>query len=309
MNCAYFYNPLFALHDMGAGHPECPQRVQVIDQALRLSGWLAAQQGAVHCANFDDAPEQALLAVHTDTYLRQLTQSNPQEGLVSLDADTALNRHSLAAARRAAGAGVAAIDGLVAGQFKRAFCNVRPPGHHAEPDHAMGFCIFNNVAITAKYAQVNGFDRVAVLDWDVHHGNGTETMLANQPGLLMLGSFQHPFYPGGGVPNLASNTLNEPLPAGSDGSSIRAVVKWQWWPALTAFKPQLIIISAGFDAHIDDAMSGLRWSDDDYAWLTAEVVAMANTFCDGKIVSILEGGYDLSALARCTKLHMEQLLT
>ncbi len=305
MNCAYFYDPLFAQHDMGAGHPECPQRVEQIHQALVDNGLIAQLLQPA----FGDVPDAALLRVHSAQYLAHLAKVSPLQGRVALDADTSLNAFSLPSARRAAGAGIAAIDALASGAVNRAFCNVRPPGHHAEPTHAMGFCIFNNVAVAAKYAQDKGFKRVAIIDWDVHHGNGTESMLAEQPDLLMLGSFQHPFYPGTGVSALGANIFNAPLNPGTDGSAMRQAVNDLWWPQINGFKPDLIIVSAGFDAHIDDDMSSLRWTDDDYFWLSQEVLQMAQKHSGGRLIAMLEGGYDIPALARCTTILVKQLLT
>jgi acetoin utilization deacetylase AcuC-like enzyme len=305
MNCAYFYDPLFAQHDMGIGHPECPARVQVIHQALIDANLLSQLLQPA----FADAPDGALLRVHSASYLAHLAKVSPMQGRVALDADTSLNTFSLAAARRAAGAGMAAIDALASGEVNTAFCNVRPPGHHAEPTHAMGFCIFNNVAVAAKHAQDKGFKRVAIIDWDVHHGNGTESMLANQPNLIMLGSFQHPFYPGSGAPAQGANIFNAPLSAGTDGTAMRQAVTDLWWPKINEFKPDLIIVSAGFDAHVDDDMSALRWTDADYVWLSQQVIQMARHHTGGKLIAMLEGGYDLPALARCTTILVKQLLT
>lgn len=304
MSCAYFYDAALALHDMGAGHPECPQRIQVIHSALQQQSYF----NSLLKPRFQPAQPEAILRVHSEQYLEHLHRVSPNLGMAILDADTSMNVNSLSNALLAAGAGIAAVEGLVAKQFTRAFCNVRPPGHHAVPDHAMGFCFFNNVAIAALHAQTLGLERIAILDWDVHHGNGTEVMLAGQKNLLMLGSFQHPFYPGSGAPPLADNIVNVPLPAGSNGAAVRSAATNVWWPRLEQFKPDLIIVSAGFDAHQDDSMSSLQWSDDDYRWLTEQVVAMAQRYCQGRVVSMLEGGYDLAALARCAVLHVQQLV-
>ncbi len=305
MDCGYFYHGLFAQHDMGQGHPESPQRVVAVHQALHDAGLLARLKTIA----FTSASDAQLLRVHQASYLEQLTAASPLKGMVALDADTSMNPYSLSSARLASGAAVAAVQGIASGQFKRAFCNVRPPGHHAQTDRAMGFCFFNHIAVAAMHAQTLGFERVAVIDWDVHHGNGTEQALAGRANCLMLGSFQHPFYPGSGRVALADNIFNAPLPAGSSGDSIRCIVEQHWWPRLNQFKPQLILLSAGFDAHTDDTMSGLHWTDQDYLWLSQQVVDMANQHCQGRMVSLLEGGYDLASLQRCTTIHIEQLLT
>jgi acetoin utilization deacetylase AcuC-like enzyme len=298
---AYITHPDCVKHDMGAGHPECPDRVRLVHQHLVTSGLL----GSTIELQSQPAVDEDLLRVHPPHYLDRVYEIAPLVGMVSLDPDTTMNQHSLSAAKLAAGAGVMAVKAVLAGQIDRAFCNVRPPGHHAEPSRAMGFCIFNNIAIAAAYALANGVRRVAIIDWDVHHGNGTESWVAQEPGALMIGSFQHPFYPGTGDQPLADNVFNTPLPTGSNGAAMRAAVLEQWWPRIDAFAPELIFISAGFDAHQDDDMSSLRWDDADYQWLIEQVLAMAQKHSQGRIVSMLEGGYDLAALQRCVGTHVK----
>jgi acetoin utilization deacetylase AcuC-like enzyme len=286
---------------MGAGHPESPDRVRLVHQHLVNSGLL----GKSIELQSQPAEDEDLLRVHPPHYIDRVHDIAPLDGTVSLDPDTIMNQYSLSAAKLAAGAGVMAVKAVLAGEVDRAFCNIRPPGHHAETSRAMGFCIFNNVAIAAAYALANGVERVAIIDWDVHHGNGTESWVAREPSALMLGSFQHPFYPGTGYQPMASNVFNAPLAAGSDGAAMRAAVREQWWPRIDAFAPELIFISAGFDAHQDDDMSGLRWDDADYQWLSEQVLTMAHKHSQGRIVSMLEGGYDLASLQRCVGTHVK----
>ncbi len=300
---AYITHADCVKHDMGDGHPECPDRVRLVHDYLQHSTLLTGQLELQAVR----ATKQQLARVHPENYIHQVHQMSPTSGRQYLDPDTSMNEFSLGAALLAAGAGVQAVDLILAQKAKRVFCNVRPPGHHAEPDRSMGFCIFNNIAIAAAHALEHGIERVAIIDWDVHHGNGTETWVASESRALMLGSFQHPFYPGTGDQALASNIFNAPLLAGSDGVAMRAAVLEQWWPRLNAFAPQLIFISAGFDAHRDDSMSALQWDDSDYEWLSEQVKAMANQFCSGRLVSMLEGGYDLSALQRCVADHVRSL--
>jgi acetoin utilization deacetylase AcuC-like enzyme len=238
-------------------------------------------------------------------------ENAPSQGIVQLDPDTAMNSYSLAAARRAAGAGLLAVDALMAGRVQNAFCAVRPCGHHATQTRSMGFCIFNNVAVAAAYAlEAKGLERVAIIDFDVHHGNGTEDMFsANQwrEQVLMASFFQHPFYPNTGTVNPAPNMINVPLPAGSGGAAAKSALEKYWMPALEQFKPQMIVISAGFDAHREDLLGGMALIEEDYAWLTRELMALAARHSQGRIVSMLEGGYNLSALGRSAVAHVRTL--
>jgi acetoin utilization deacetylase AcuC-like enzyme len=230
---------------------------------------------------------------------------------VQLDPDTAMNPSSLGAARRAAGAGVLAVDEVMAGRAQNAFCAVRPCGHHATPSRSMGFCIFNNIAVAAAYAlEVKGLERVAIVDFDVHHGNGTEDIFSApqwQPRVLMAGFFQHPFYPGSGTENPAPNMFNVPLSAGSDGAAAKRAFEKTWLPALEEFEPQMMLISAGFDAHREDLLGGLALIEDDYVWMTRELMVLAKRFGHQRIVSMLEGGYNLSALGRSAVAHVKTL--
>jgi acetoin utilization deacetylase AcuC-like enzyme len=230
---------------------------------------------------------------------------------VQLDPDTAMNPHCLAAARRAAGAGVLAVDEVMAGRAANAFCAVRPCGHHATQVRSMGFCIFNNIGVAAAYAlEEKGLERVAVIDFDVHHGNGTEDMFSApqwQDRVLMAGFFQHPFYPYSGTASPAPNMINVPLAAGSGGAAARKAVEQEWLPALEKFKPQMILISAGFDAHREDLLGGMALIEADYAWITREMMDLAERHSQQRVVSMLEGGYNLSALGRSAVAHVKTL--
>ncbi len=291
-------------HDMGAHHPECADRLHAIEDQLIASGLIGYLQE--HQAPLADRDH--LARVHSDDYIDQIWASVPQNGLVHLDPDTAMNPHTLDAALRAAGAGVLATDLVVQGEAPNAFCCVRPPGHHAERERAMGFCFFNNVAVAAAHAlEHHGLERVAVVDFDVHHGNGTEDIFRNDRRVLMVSTFQHPFYPYSGIEGRSDRMVNIPLPAYSDGARFRAAVESWWLPALDAFAPQMLFISAGFDAHREDDMASLALTEADYAWVTEQIKSVAERHAHGRIVSLLEGGYALSALGRSVVAHLRTL--
>jgi acetoin utilization deacetylase AcuC-like enzyme len=249
--------------------------------------------------------------VHQAAYVDQIFANAPAAGYLQLDPDTAMNAHSLPAARRAAGAGMLAVDEVMSGAAANAFCAVRPCGHHATPAKSMGFCIFNNIGVAAAYAlQKKGLERVAVIDFDVHHGNGTEDMFSApqwRQRVLMASFFQHPFYPYSGTESPAPNMINVPLAAGSGGDAVRQAVEQRWLPALEAFRPQMIFISAGFDAHRDDLLGGMALVEADYAWITRELMGLAARHSEQRIVSMLEGGYNLSALGRSAVAHVGTL--
>jgi acetoin utilization deacetylase AcuC-like enzyme len=290
---------------MGPYHPECPERIGAITDRLIASGLDAYLLH--HSA--PAATDEQIARVHGEAYLRELDAARPESGLHFIDPDTALNAHTLDAARHAAGAAVLAVDLVMRDECKTAFCAVRPPGHHAERHRAMGFCIFNSVAVGAAHAMaVHGIERVAIVDFDVHHGNGTEEIFSGDPRVLMVSTFQHPLYPYSGLADPAPNMVNVPLAAGSGGEEFRAAVREQWLPALDAHRPQLILVSAGFDAHREDPLAGLKFVEGDYAWVTRELIAVADRHANGRIVSMLEGGYALSALGRSVTEHVRELV-
>ncbi len=304
MTTAYVHHAECSLHDMGAQHPECPARLDAIHDHLLATGLLD------HLIDVTAplATREHLERVHDARYLDAVEAIAPQRGVVHLDPDTAMGPHSHRAALRAAGAVVKATDMVMGGEIDNAFCNVRPPGHHAERARAMGFCFFNNVAVGAAHAlAVHGLERVAIVDFDVHHGNGTEDIFRDEPRVMMVSTFQHPFYPYSGVEGRSERMVNIPLAAYSTGKEFRAAVQDWWLPALEAFKPQMIFISAGFDAHRDDDMASLGLVERDYSWVTARLMDLAARHCRGRIVSTLEGGYALDALARSVAAHLRAL--
>jgi acetoin utilization deacetylase AcuC-like enzyme len=258
------------------------------------------------------APEvtrEQLLRAHTAHYLAEIDELAPTSGYQQVDPDTRMNPHTLTAARYAAGAAVLATDLVVSGEVTRAFCAVRPPGHHALRDAAMGFCFYNNVAVGIRHAQRHhGISRVALIDFDVHHGNGSEDILAGDEQVLMVSTFQHPLYPYVGEVSKGTNMVNVPLSPRTRGDALKKAVEEYWLPALESFKPEMLFISAGFDAHRDDDMANLGWVDADYAWVTARMVEVAERHAKGRIVSVLEGGYELHALARSVGMHVGVLL-
>ena len=304
MATAFIRHPDCRLHDMGAGHPESPDRLTAIEDhlySIRLMEHLVP-------ALAPEVTREQLLRVHDERYIDAIEAAAPRKGYLQLDPDTAMNPHSLSAAKYAAGAVVMATDMVIRGEVENGFCNVRPPGHHACRRRAMGFCLFNNVAVGVAHAiAVHGLDRVAVVDFDVHHGNGTEDMFAGDSRVMMVSTFQHPFYPYSGTEGRSEHMVNIPLAAYSGGAQFRDAVENAWLPALDRFEPQMLFVSAGFDAHRDDEMASLALSESDYAWVTQQIVDVAKRYADGRIVSTLEGGYNLQALARSVAAHLRGL--
>jgi len=309
----YFSHPDCRKHEMGPGHPECPERLDVIDDRLLASG-------VGDALDRRDAPQASTADIelaHGHLYvasLRGLTQGLREEiaaggpAHAQVDPDTSMNVHTWDASLRAAGAAIAATDAVIAREIDNAFCAVRPPGHHACRDQAMGFCFFNNVAIAALHAlERHGLQRVAIVDFDVHHGNGTEDIVAGDERILMVSFYQHPFYPPGGSLSNASNLVNIPVPAYTKGDAVRSLIEEHWLPRLEAFAPEMIFISAGFDAHRDDDMGQMGLVESDYAWITRRIKDVAQRHAQGRIVSCLEGGYNLLALARSVEAHVRVL--
>ncbi len=304
MHTAYISHEEFLKHDMGPDHPECPARMYAVKDQLIASGLLdyLSQHQAPR------ANKTQLARVHSADYIDWVFAQAPNSGLIDLDGDTAMNAYTLDAALYAAGAVVQAVDLVMAGQVSNAFCNVRPPGHHAKRTGASGFCIFNNVAVGAAHAlHHHGLERVAVIDFDVHHGDGTQDIFQDDDRVLMCSIFQHPYYPYCGADAGNAHIINVPLAAGSDGEQLRAVVTDHWLPALERFQPQMLLISAGFDAHREDDMGGLALREADYLWLTETLKTVAKRHAQGRIVSALEGGYALHALGRSVMTHVKCL--
>jgi acetoin utilization deacetylase AcuC-like enzyme len=304
LTTAYITHAECLLHEMGAGHPEQPARLRAVEDQLIASGLI----DHLHPVDAPLAQRVHLERVHTSNYIDELEAMAPSAGLVHIDPDTAMNPGSLTAARRAAGAAVLATDMVIHGRALNAFCNVRPPGHHAGRASAMGFCFFNNVAVAAAHAlEEHGLERIAIADFDVHHGNGTEEIFRDDPRVLMVSTFQHPFYPYSGVEGRSERMVNIPLAAYSSGQAFRNAVQQYWLPALETFRPEMVFISAGFDAHRDDDMAMLNLTESDYAWVTTVLKGVSHAYARGRMVSMLEGGYELHALGRSVASHVKVL--
>lgn len=304
MQTVYIFHPLCLKHNMGTDHPECPARIHAIEDQLIATGLLQF----LDCHEAPQVTREQLLRVHAQEYVESVFASAPRTDLVHLDGDTAMNPYSLGAAMHAAGAAVYAVDRLMAGTAENAFCNIRPPGHHAGRANAAGFCIFNNVAVAAAHAlEQHDLQRVAIADFDVHHGDGTENIFHDDPRVMLCSTFRHPYYPYCGADSGNEHIINVPLAAGASGEDFRAAVTRQWLPALERFQPQMLFISAGFDAHREDDMGGLALRGADYVWVTEELKALAARHAGRRIVSVLEGGYALHALGRSAVAHIKVL--
>lgn len=304
MRTAYLTHDSYRKHEMGIDHPESPERLNAINDQLIASGILD------HLIHYDAqaASREQLSRVHDADYLDWIFSHAADGGLILLDGDTSMNQFSLNAALHAAGAVVEAVDLVMAGEVENAFCCVRPPGHHAGRNGASGFCIFNNVAVGAAHAlNQYGLKRVAILDFDVHHGDGTEDIFHDDPRVMLCSTFRHPFYPHKGADSSSDHIINVPLAAGSNGETFRTAVTEYWLPALERFQPEFILISAGFDAHINDDMGGLALKEADYLWVTEMIKKIAAQYAKNRIVSCLEGGYELHALGRSVMTHIKSL--
>ncbi|MCE8011351.1 histone deacetylase family protein [Halomonas daqingensis] len=305
MITAFISHPDCDLHHMGPEHPESPLRLEAIRARLALSGLL--QQTMQSEAR--PASEEELARVHPLRHLRALDKCVPATGIVTLDSDTLMNPDSLSAARVAAGAVIRGVDQVYRGQADNVFCAVRPPGHHAEATDAMGFCFYNNVAVGAAHARArHGVRRIAILDFDVHQCNGTIDIFKDDPDILICTSFQYPFYPWRYLRSEWQNVVNTPLEAGTDSAAFRKAIEDDWLPALHAFKPELVLVSAGFDAHREDPLAELCLEDEDYYWITRLALDIAALYADNRLVSVLEGGYDLDSLGRSVEAHVKALL-
>ncbi|MDP3620939.1 MAG: histone deacetylase family protein [Polynucleobacter sp.] len=303
MTTAYISHSDFLKHEMGSHHPECPERIQAIEDQLilsRVDSFLKRIEPPL-------ATDAQVELVHSADHVEYVRAHSPETGYFMLDGDTIMNPATLTVSLRAAGAAIAGVDAVMKGEVENAFCAIRPPGHHAEPHRSMGFCVFNNIAIAARYAMSEyGIERVAIIDFDVHHGNGTEAAFYNDPRILMCSFFQHPFYPYSGLDH-SDNMVNMPMPASTKGDVVRKMITETWLPRLREFEPELILISAGFDAHREDDLGQMGLVEDDYVWMTQRLKEVANEFAGGRIVSCLEGGYNLSALGRSVVAHVKAL--
>jgi len=302
---AYITHPDCQRHEMGADHPECPARLAAVQDQLLAKGLLD------YMVPFDAplATEEQLVRAHAPAYVRDILGAAPAEGYRQVDPDTCMNPYTVPAALRAAGAVVLATDLVLGGQVPTAFCCVRPPGHHAERMAAMGFCFFNNVAVGIRHAlEVHGLERVALIDFDVHHGNGSEDILRDDPRVLMCSIFERGLYPFNGRDMAGATMVHVGLPPRSGSDAFRGAVTCAWMPALEAFRPQLIFVSAGFDGHREDDMGNLALVEADYAWATTQIMTIARRHARGRVVSCLEGGYALSALGRSAAAHVRVLI-
>ena len=305
MSIAYISHPDCHAHDTGEGHPESARRLSAIEDQLISSGL----SDFIRSVDAPEVTRAQLLRVHSEEHLAHIEKVMPQQGYARLDPDTVISPATLQAAKRAAGAVVAAVDLLMDKQLKSAFCAVRPPGHHAESNRAMGFCVFNNLAVGAAHAmEAHGLNKVAIVDFDVHQGNGTEDIFIGDDRVLYCSIFQHPFFPFTPPPENSKRVISIPLDASAKSAEFRAAVTDHWLPALERFQPEMMFISAGFDAHRDDDMSYVSLTDADFRWVAEHIVRVAEISASGRIVSVLEGGYELNSLARCVETHLRVLM-
>jgi acetoin utilization deacetylase AcuC-like enzyme len=303
----YYSHPDFLFHETGTGHPECADRLRYIEKALAAPEFLSLVRQTPPLGT-----EQQIRLIHPQFHIDAILEAIPEQGKHYLDPDTVLSPGSRLAAFRAVGAVCDAVDIVLTGKADNAFCAIRPPGHHAEPRLAMGFCLFNNIAIAASYARQHyQLERIAIVDFDVHHGNGTQIAFYNQPNVLYASSHEMPNYPGTGYPSETGvgNIINVPLAAGDSGLEFRQKYNNIILPAVKSFSPDLLLISAGFDAHKDDPLASILLVEDDFKWITQELMAIADNCCNGRIISALEGGYNLKALAASVAVHVETLMT
>lgn len=307
MSTLLITHPACILHDMGPGHPEQPDRLNAILDALDEPEFSALQRSEAGLATLEQ-----IARCHPMDHIERILAAIPEQGLAAIDADTSACKDTGEAALRAAGAVIDAVDAVMTGKSRNAFCAIRPPGHHAEPAKVMGFCLFNNVAIGAEYAiEKYGLERVAIVDFDVHHGNGTQAIAYDRPHLFYASTHQMPLYPGTGRANetgVANNIVNVPLEPMSGSGAFRRAYQEVIIPALHAYRPDLLMVSAGFDAHHADPLAQLMLTEDDYTWITGQLVGFSEECCGGRLVSALEGGYDLAALARSTARHVKGLM-
>ena len=303
-----FHHPATLGHATPAGHPERPDRIRAVEAALAADRFAGLDRRLAP----EGTEEQAALA-HPAEWVRAIVEAAPTEGLVGIDSDTIMSPGTMEAVMRGVGAAVAAVDAVAGGEAKNAFVAMRPPGHHAERTRAMGFCFFNFAAIAARHARkAHGAERVAIMDFDVHHGNGSQDIFWSDPTVLYASTHQSPLYPGTGAASERGDhdtIVNAPLRPGSGGDVFRAAMTDKILPRLDAFRPDLLVLSAGFDAHHRDPLGGLRFTEDDFAWATRELMAVADRCCGGRVVSVLEGGYDLQGLADSAAAHVGALMT
>ena len=309
MSTVYITHQSFLKHETPQGHPERPDRMRAVNMALEHEKFLFMPREEAQMGRRED-----ILRCHPEALISGLESMSPEEGLVAIDGDTTLSPGTVDAALYAVGASTQAVDEVMQGLVNNAFCGIRPPGHHAEADKAMGFCFFNNAAVAARYAQAKyGAERVAVIDWDLHHGNGTQDIFWDDPSLMYCSTHQMPLYPGTGEWNETGkddegNIVNAPLNSGHGSDHIREAFETRILPSLYNFNPDLVIISAGFDAHIRDPLGDLTCTEADFSWMTGKLMDVADKCCDNRIVSLLEGGYDLTALARSVAVHVDRLI-